>query len=127
VTRATGEMLDLPPVLVHHPDGTRTEYSNLDASWRSGFLHSSQHFVDALLEGRADPEMSGDLAVKTLQLCFAVYQASNERRPVDPATITGSVSPPWWPPDLSMTPRFLESYGHEPRPRPADLGAPGGA
>jgi hypothetical protein len=23
------------------------------------------------------------------------------------------VSPPWWPPDLSVTPAFLESYGHE--------------
>ena len=42
-------------------------------------------------------EMTGELATKTLQLCFAVYEASNERRPVDPATITGSVSPPWSP------------------------------
>jgi predicted dehydrogenase len=122
VTRATGEMLDLPPVLVHHPDGTRTEYSNLDASWRSGFVHSSHHFVDALLAGRPDPEMSGELAVKTLQLCFAVYQASAERRPVDPATISTSVSPPWWPPDLSETPQFMERYGHEPLRRRAGLG-----
>jgi predicted dehydrogenase len=113
VTRATGEMLDLAPVIVYHPDGTSTTYANLDASWRSGFLNSSHHFVAALLEGRPDPEMSGDLAVQSLQLCFAVYQASAERRPVDPATITGSVSPPWWPPDLSETPRFLERYGRE--------------
>ena len=66
--------------------------------------------------------MSGELAVKTLQLCFAVYQASAERRPVDPATISTSVSPPWWPPDLSETPRFMESYGHEPPRRGAGLG-----
>jgi len=114
VTRATGEMLDLPPVVVHHPDGTTTGYPNLDADWRSGFLNSSRHFLDALIEGRPDPEMSGELAVKTLQLCFAVYQASNERRPVDPATIRDAVSPPWWPPDLAETPAFLERYGHEP-------------
>ena len=57
--------------------------------------------------------MSGELAVKTLQLCFAVYQASNERRPVNPATIDGSVSPPWWPPDLSQTPHFMDRYGRE--------------
>ena len=84
---------------------------------RDRFLNSSHHFVDALLEGRTDPEMSGDLAVKTLQLCFAVYQASNERRPVDPASISGSVSPPWWPPDLAATPAFMERYGHEPAGR----------
>ena len=41
--------------------------------------------------------MTGELAIKTLQLCFAVYQASIERGPVVPASIEGSVSPPWWP------------------------------
>jgi hypothetical protein len=41
--------------------------------------------------------MTPDAAIKVLQLAFAVYQSSNERRPVDPATIEGSVSPPWWP------------------------------
>jgi predicted dehydrogenase len=113
VTRATGEMLDLPPVVLRHADGTTTSYSTIDADWSSGFRHSSHHFIDALLSGRPDPEMTGELAVKTLQLCFAVYEASNRRRPVDPATITGSVSPPWWPPDLSKTPEFLERYGRE--------------
>jgi hypothetical protein len=42
--------------------------------------------------------MLGALAVETLQLFFAVYQASNERRAVDPTTIEGSISPTWWPP-----------------------------
>ena len=113
VTRATGEMLDLAPLIVRHADGTSTEYSTIDANWLSGFRNSSHHFVDALLEGRPEPEMSGDLAVKTLQLCFAVYQASNERRPVDPSTIHGAVSPSWWPPDLSKTLEFMESYGRD--------------
>ena len=113
VTRATGEMLDLAPLIVRHADGTSTEYSTIDANWLSGFRNSSHHFVDALLEGRREPEMSGDLAVKTLQLCFAVYQASNERRPVDPSTIHGAVSPSWWPPDLSKTLEFMESYGRD--------------
>ena len=54
----------------------------------------------ALLEGRPDPEMSGALAVETLQLCFAVYQASMDRGAVDPSTITDSVTPPWWPPTI---------------------------
>jgi predicted dehydrogenase len=113
VTRATGEMLDLPPVMVRHPDGTTTSYSTIDANWLTGFKRSSAHFVDALLEGRDDPEMSGSLAVKTLQLCFAVYAASAQRAPVDPSTITDTVSPPWWPPHLSKTLEFLERYGKE--------------
>lgn len=113
VTRATGEMLDLPPVIVYHPDGSTSEYRDIDARWDTGFRESSAHFVDALLTGNPSPEMSGDLAVQTLQLCFAVYEASAERRPVDPAAITGSFSPPWWPPDLSKTPEFLEHYGRE--------------
>ena len=29
---------------------------------------------------------------------FAVYQASNERRPVDPTTVPDVVSPHGWPP-----------------------------
>jgi hypothetical protein len=42
--------------------------------------------------------MSGDLGIKVLQLAFAVYQASTERRPVSPSSISDAVSPPWWPP-----------------------------
>ncbi len=111
VTRCTGEMLDLAPVIIYHPDGTTTSYGNLDADWLTGFKNMSKAFVDALLEERADCEMSGELAVKALQLCFAVYQASTERRPVDPASISQSVSPPWWPPDLSTYFTDMEEYG----------------
>lgn len=111
VTRATGEMLDLPPVVLHHADGSTTSYDDIDSNWLSGFRGSSRRFIDALVSGDTEPDMSGELAVKTLQLCFAVYQASNERRPVDPSTITGSASPPWWPPDLARTPEMMEGYG----------------
>ena len=112
VTRATGEMLDLAPVIVYHPDGTQTHHSNIDANWLRGFTDGSKAFVDALLEGRGTADMTGELAIKTLQLCFAVYQASNERRPIDPRTIETSVSPTWWPPDLSNYFHDLEHYGH---------------
>ena len=97
VTRCTGEMLDLPSVVLHRSDGSHESFTNLDADWGQGFVGSSRDFVDALLEGRPDPAMTGELAIKTLQLCFAVYQASIERGPVVPASISGSVSPPWWP------------------------------
>ena len=101
VTRCTGEMLDLAPVIVYHSDGTQTSYSNIEANWLEGFKRSSKAFADSLLDGTPDPEMTPELAIKTLQFAFAVYQASNERRPIDPREITGSVSPPWWPPDVS--------------------------
>jgi predicted dehydrogenase len=96
VTRATGEMLDLSPLLWHRSDGTMVGFSNLDADWGTGFRLASRAFVDALLEG-TQPEMSGPRAIEVLQLCFAVYQASATRSPVDPASIQGAASPPWWP------------------------------
>jgi predicted dehydrogenase len=96
VTRFTGEMLDLPPLVLYGPDGTTSEI-DVEADWMAGFRQSAFAFVDALLDDR-QPEMSAELGIKVLQLAFAVYQASNERRPVDPRSIDGSVSPPWWPP-----------------------------
>lgn len=113
VTRSTGEMLDLAPVIVYHADGTQTHYSNIDANWLTGFVEGSKHFVDALLDGRDSADMTGELAVKTLQLCFAVYRASNERAPVDPRAIDTSESPTWWPPDLSNYFRDVEHYGRD--------------
>jgi hypothetical protein len=40
--------------------------------------------------------MSPAEAVKVLQLCFAVYAASDLRQPVDPRTISGTVTPEGW-------------------------------
>ena len=100
VTRATGEMLDLAPVLLYQGkdnERTLTEFGDVDvdADWGSGFRRSSAHFVDALLAGTT-PALSAAEAAKVLQLCFAVYEASDTRQPVDPRTITGSVTPAGW-------------------------------
>jgi predicted dehydrogenase len=98
VTRATGEMLDLAPVVLYQgKDNERvfTEFAEIDADWASGFRRSSAHFVDALRSG-TPAAMSATEAAKVLQLCFAVYQASDTRRPVDPRTISGSVTPAGW-------------------------------
>ncbi len=97
VTRYTGKLLDLPAVILYRPDGTTTSFTSIDADWASGFRGSARHFVDSLING-SQPDMTGELAIKVLQLCFAVYEASTTRRPVDPASIDGAVSPPWWPP-----------------------------
>ncbi|HTZ10461.1 MAG TPA: Gfo/Idh/MocA family oxidoreductase [Acidimicrobiales bacterium] len=98
VTRATGEMLDLAPVILY--DGkdnarTFTNYDAVESDWALGFRRSSANFVDSLLAG-TPAAMTAEEAAKVLQLCFAVYLASDERRPVDPRTITTAVTPAGW-------------------------------
>jgi predicted dehydrogenase len=72
-----------------------TEFTDLDADWGSGFVRSSQHFIDSLLEGKPAAMTAGE-ATDVLRLCFGVYQAAETRSPVDPRTITGTVSPQGW-------------------------------
>jgi len=98
VTRATGEMLDLAPVMLFTGTANEiktTEYTDIDADWGTGFARSSQHFIDALIHGTA-AAMTPAEATDVLRLCFAVYEAGATRLPVDPRGITGTVSPPGW-------------------------------
>ena len=95
VTRLTGRLHDLPPVVLVS-GRTRTDITDLDDRYEMSFRRAAGAFVDGLISGTT-PDLAPDKALKTLQLAFAVYQASNERGRVDPATIEGSVSPPWWP------------------------------
>ena len=44
------------------------------------------------------PDLDPEVALRALQLCFAVYQASNEQRRVELDEIDGAVSPVGWPP-----------------------------
>ena len=96
VTRATGEMLDLAPVMLFtgtpHERKT-TEFTDLDADWGAGFVRSSQHFVDALLQG-SPAAMTAAEATDVLRLCFAVYAAGQTRSPVDPRTRHRDREPP---------------------------------
>jgi predicted dehydrogenase len=98
VTRATGEMLDLAPVMLYEGkdnDVKVTNFNDVETDWAAGFKRSSSHFVESLL-ARAPAAMSVAEAVKVLQLCFAVYLSSDTRRPVDPREISGSVTPAGW-------------------------------
>ncbi len=98
VTRATGEMLDLPPVMLFtgtEKECKTTEFRDIDADWGTGFTRSSQHFIDSLING-TPADLSPEMAIKVLQLCFAVYRASEIGTSVDPRTITGSVTPKGW-------------------------------
>ncbi len=99
VTRATGELLDVPPVVLYQgrDNVCRTvAEADVESDWGEGFRRSSAHFVDALLDG-TEPAMTAGEAVRALQLCFAVYQASATRLPVDPRSISGPVTAEGWP------------------------------
>jgi len=95
VTRATGELHDLPPLMLYR-DRSMTGFTDLDADWGAGFRRSSAHFVESLLDGTPATMTALD-AIRVLQLCFAVYEAANESRPVDPRTIVHQVIPRGWP------------------------------
>jgi predicted dehydrogenase len=99
VTRCTGEMLDLSPIVLyqgHRDRQTTTTFDSVPSGWDLGFDRSAVHFVDALVDG-VPAEMSAEDATKALQLCFAVYEAGNTSTAVDPRTITGQVIPDGWP------------------------------
>lgn len=98
VTRLCGNLhVDLPALVLYEEDGRRSTFSDLDASYDGSFRRAAGAFVDGVLSG-IEPDLDPETAIKALQLCFAVYQASNERRPVDPASIETAVSPYGWPP-----------------------------
>jgi predicted dehydrogenase len=84
VTRCTGEMLDLPPVVLIK--GTETTSYQVPTDWRTGFDGAACDFVDGLLEGR-QPAQDAATAKKVLQVPLAIYEASRRQRPVTPEMI----------------------------------------
>ena len=98
VTRLCGRLhADLAPVVLYEEDGRRTSFTGLDASYDGSFRRAAGAFVDGLLAGE-EPDLAPATAIDALRLCFAVYQASNERRPVELAAVPDVVSPEGWPP-----------------------------
>src|SRR5262249_11227148 len=84
VTRLGGNLhSDVAPLVLYEEDGRRSTFAEVDASYAGSFRRSAAAFVDALLAGE-QPDLDPETAIKALQLCFAVYEASNERRPIDP-------------------------------------------
>jgi predicted dehydrogenase len=84
VTRCTGEMLDLPPVVLIR--GTETVNYQVPMDWRLGFDGAAKDFVDGVLEGR-QPAQDVQIAKRILQVPLAIYEASRTRRPVAPESM----------------------------------------
>src|SRR2546426_308724 len=85
VTRCTGEMLDLPPLVVIK--GTETTSYQVPTDWRTGFDGAARDFIDGVLEGR-QPAQDIRTAKHILQVPLAIYEAARLGRAVAPESVT---------------------------------------
>ena len=85
VTRCTGEMLDMPPVILHSGDSSTSYQVSMD--WMEGFKGAARDFVDSLLTDK-QPQMDAYVAKKVLQTTLAVYQASETGHWTTPDSLT---------------------------------------
>ena len=84
VTRCSGEMLDLPPVMLFK--GTETVSYQVPMDWAISFDGAAQDFIDSLLQGR-QPAQDVQSAKKMLQVALAIYQSSRLEQPVAPESV----------------------------------------
>ena len=85
VTRCSGELLDLAPVMVIR--GTETASYQVPTDWRLGFDGAAADFVDGVLTGR-QPAQDVHAAKRMLQVALAIYEAGRTGRAVAPESIT---------------------------------------
>ena len=86
VTRAHGEMLDIPPVLLYR-EGELTAFEDMETDWGVSFRDSTRHFLD-VLQGKGQPRLSGEEAKKVLQFALAALRSAREGQEVRPDEIT---------------------------------------
>ena len=85
VTRCTGEMLDMPPVMLL--TGTEVQQFQVPMDWIEGFKGAAKDFIDAILANR-QPNMDVEFSKKVLQVALSVYEAARTERAVDPSSLT---------------------------------------
>jgi len=85
VTRCSGEMLDMAPVILHQ--GTESTNYQVPMDWLLSFDGAAKDFVDGLIEGR-QPQLDAKAARHVLQASFAAYESARQGRPVDPAELS---------------------------------------
>jgi predicted dehydrogenase len=84
VTRCTGEMLDMPAVVLLR--GTETIQYQVPTDWRLGFDGAAADFIDGLLQGR-QPAQDIHEARRMLQVPLAIYEAGRTGLRVSPDSI----------------------------------------
>ena len=85
VTRCTGEMLDMPPLMLH--TGGETIAYQLPMDWIESFNGAARDFVSGILEGR-QPMMDIDFTEDVLRVILAMYQSSDTRSWVAPSDVS---------------------------------------
>ena len=84
VTRCTGEMLDMPPVMLHR--GADTVSYQMPTDWIESFNGAAADFVEGILENR-QPMMDIRFSEEVLRVILAMYEASDSGRWVQPAEV----------------------------------------
>ena len=85
VTRCTGEMYDLPPVMLFTGTGSRS--FDVPSDWVEGFNGAAAAFIDGIISGEQQM-MDAAMSRAALQLTLAPYRASDSGAAVDPRAIT---------------------------------------
>ncbi len=82
VTRCSGEMLDLPPVMVIK--GTETQSYQVPMDWIDSFNGAATEFIESVLQQR-QPQLDARQSKQLLQVALAIYEAARTERPVRPS------------------------------------------
>ena len=85
VTRCSGEMLDLAPVILHK--GTETVSYQVPMDWTEGFKGAARDFIDGISAGR-QPRMNVHDSITVLRAALAAYASDAAQRPIDPSTLS---------------------------------------
>ena len=84
VTRCTGEMLDLPPLVLHR-GGESVSYQ-LPMDWRESFDAAAADFINGILQNR-QPMMDIHFSETVLRAIIAIYRSSHTAQWVHPSDL----------------------------------------
>lgn len=84
VTRCTGEMLDMPAVILHRGDESVSYQVPMD--WIEGFNGAAADFVDGIIEER-QPMMDAAFSERVLRVLLSMYESSDSGAWVSPDAV----------------------------------------
>ena len=85
VTRCTGEMLDMPPLVLHL--GNETVSYQMPMDWIDSFNGAARDFVDGILQDR-QPMMDAHFSDDVLRAIIAMYKSSDSGAWVAPGELS---------------------------------------
>ncbi len=80
VTRCTGRLMDIPPLLLYR-DGRTVSFDDIRDDWSDAFHDCGWDFIDSILEDRA-PTLSGEEGRALMRFWLAVERSFRESREV---------------------------------------------